>query len=51
VETEQTMSEANVRIIRRRSEIRDGKGGKRRKVGMDDRSLEPKDSVGFHPSR
>jgi hypothetical protein len=30
------MSEANVEIIRRHYEIRHGKGGKRREVGMDD---------------
>jgi hypothetical protein len=38
------MSEANVEIIRRHYEIRHGKGGKRREVGMDDRSWE-------HPRR
>jgi hypothetical protein len=34
------MSEANVEVTLRRYEIRDGKGGKRRGVGRDDRSRE-----------
>ena len=36
VEAERAMSEANVETIRRHYEIRHGKRGKRREVGMDD---------------
>jgi hypothetical protein len=40
VETERARYEANVEIIRRHDEIRHGRGGKRREVGMDDWSWE-----------
>jgi hypothetical protein len=40
VKTERAMSEANVQIIRRHYEIRHGKRGRRREVGMDDCSWE-----------